>query len=230
MLGDNKRPDPDRLSQCSHTADATSSVASLESLESAEDDAEKTKPSAKKMKTDSDTVKSDNNTAWEKTKEVGENVKEGIAKSFEKALGSVASCVRPGEYDADGGGGNISMVNDGPTETSDDIKNKSDDTLEESKEYPDADVLDDLNIALTEQKMESVKRDLDKIMNSVEIKCKISKKDNGNGYVVKERNILIKGELPIDAAHQNLRDITKSVKEVKEKCKSAVENLPESLV
>lgn len=138
---------------CSRMANARSSQESLESMESLEklespESMENT--SHKKMKTESDSEKSGHNTAWEKTKEVGENVKEGIAKSFEKAIESVQSCVKPGQHDADGGdeygdggdddidGGKISVIpeNVATTKTWNDIKNRADDALEESKEYP----------------------------------------------------------------------------------------------
>lgn len=88
----------------------------------------------------------------------------------------------------------------------------------------------DLNKSVTEHKIESVKRDLDKIFHSVDEKYKISKKDIQGGSVVKVKNIAIKGEQTgdKDAAQNILQGITKTVKEVKEvkeKCKSAVDKL-----
>lgn len=86
------------------------------------------------------------------------------------------------------------------------------------------------DISLTEQKMESVKRDLDKILHSVDEKCKVSIKDVDGGSVMKARKVVIKAERIEDRdATQHLKGITTSVKEVQEKCKSAVEKLPESL-
>lgn len=98
-------------------------------------------PESKENDSDKD---SGHNTVWQKTKEVCENVKDGITKPVESTIESVKAWVKPGKHyadvPADGGVGNgkISLTpeNDGTTKTWDDIKNRADTTLEASKEYP----------------------------------------------------------------------------------------------
>lgn len=125
------------------------------SQESMENDTEKTK-SYKKVKTVSEPGKSAKNKFWEKTKKVGENVIDGIAKSVELTLGSVTTSVKPSEraddFSDDNGGADddndgsndgvgVDQISITPenvgTKTWNDIKNRADGVLEASIEYPD---------------------------------------------------------------------------------------------
>lgn len=90
----------------------------------------------------------------------------------------------------------------------------------------------DLNLSLTEQEKQSVKGSLANILNAADEHCKISKDDIKGCYVVDDKIFVVKDGLAEDRddTKNRVKEVKKSLKEVKAKCIAAVEKLPKALV